>query len=141
MPDTDLARLLLGVSLPLAVGTLPPVSAALTMPGSFALAGVLAWLPTLGGESRPASIVGAWASIGMIVLIPVATLLWPRRRVTTLSMFALHAVVTLVAARVIGLWTWAVPAAIAAAFLYLAAMGATYWLGREECDPGVKMPG
>lgn len=141
VPDTDLARLLLGVAFPLAFGTLPPVSAAITASGGFAFAGVLAWLPTLGGEARPASIIGAWASIGMIVLIPVAARLWPRRQIRTSRMFVIHALVTLVAARVIGLWSWALPATVAASCLYLAALGATYWLGRETAGPDVKLPG
>jgi len=130
VPDTELARLLLGVSLPLALATLRPVSAGLTSAGAFALAGVFAWIPALGGESRPASIIGAWASIGMIALIPFAAALWPDRESPGLvSSFVLHSVLVLIAARVIGLWVWAVPAAFAALALYAAALAIVYALG------------
>ena len=119
VPETDLARLLLGVSLPMALATIPPISAQLTTAGSFALAGVFAWIPALGGESRPASIIGAWACIGMIAIIPLADALWPARpSIGTATLFLFHAVLVLIAARVIGLWTWAFPAIIAAAALY-----------------------
>ena len=138
VPDTEDARLLLGIALPLALGTLPPVSANLTTAGSFALGGVLAWIPTLGGGARPASIVGAWACIGMIALAPIAALLWPSRTIGAPATFGLHAIVAVVAARVIGSWTEAVPAAIAVVALYAAGLAATYGLGSSERQSDVK---
>ncbi len=137
VPDTEQARLLLGIALPLAFGTLPTVSASLTTAGTFALGGVLAWLPALGGEARSASIVGAWASFGVIILVPLAALLWPMRRIGTTTTFVLHATITLVAARVIGLWTWAVPATIAVVSLYAVGLAVVYWSGSDaSVNPG-----
>jgi hypothetical protein len=138
VPDTEDVRLLLGVALPLALGTLPPVSASLTTAGSFALGGLLAWLPTLGGAARPASTVGAWACLGVIVLLPIATLLWPQRSIGTPAMFGLQGIIALVAARVIGLWTDAMPAVIAVVALYAAGLGAIHWLGTPASESDVK---
>jgi hypothetical protein len=133
VPDTELARLLLGVSLPLAVATLSPISARLTNAGAFALAGVFAWVPALGGETRPASIIGAWTCIGMIAVVPVANVFWPERRpLGVISLFVLHAVLVLIAARVIGLWEWAVPAALAALVLYAATIALVHQLDHRS---------
>lgn len=130
VPDTELARLLLGLSLPLAFATLPPIDARLTSAGAYALAGVFAWIPALGGESRPASIIGAWACIGVIALLPFAEAIWPDREHLGLTpTFVLHSVLVLIAARVIGLWVWSVPAALAALALYAAALTIVYLLG------------
>ena len=133
VPDTDLARLLLGVSLPLGLATSPPMSARVTGAGAFALAGVFAWIPALGGESRPASIIGAWACIGMIAIVPIANEVWPARRpVGTTTVFVIHTVLVLIAARVIGLGTSAVPAAIAAVFLYAGTLLLVHGLDRRS---------
>ena len=133
VPDTDLARLLLGVSLPLALATIPPISASLTSAGSFALGGVFAWIPALGGEARPASIIGAWACIGMIALVPLTeTLTGTRPSLRNATLFLVHGLVVLIAARVIGLWTWAVPAAIAAIGLYAATVLLVHRLDRRS---------
>lgn len=139
IPETDLARMTLGVTLPLAFGTLPPVSASVTRAGSFALAGVLAWMPALGGEARPASIVGAWACVGVIALLPVANRLWPQRSLRTVALLGLHSFIVLIAARVIGLWTWAVPAVVAACALFAFGLLLAYLLGRRTPETGIKV--
>lgn len=133
VPDTELARLQLGVALPLAAATLRPVSAGMTSAGAFALAGVIAYIPALGGEDRPASIIGAWASIGVLALIPFARTIWPHREhLGIVATFVLHSALVLVAARVIGLWVWAVPAAAAAFALYAAALALIHGLTRPK---------
>jgi MFS family permease len=136
VPDTELARLLLGVSVPMALATLPPTSTRVTRAGAYALGGVFAWIPALGGEARPASIIGAWSAIGVIAALPAARAAARTRMVLSPWFLAgVHVLIVLVAARVIGLWTWAIPALIAAVALYLAAMVVLY-----ELDPAKRAP-
>jgi hypothetical protein len=105
VPETETARALLGAAIPLAVGTLPPIRARLGYAGAFALAGLLVWVVATGGEARPGSIIGGWACIGAIAILPhynppPRTLVGGKRVLTVL----LHGLLVLVASRVIGLW-------------------------------------
>jgi hypothetical protein len=105
VPETETARALLGASIPLAVATLPPIRARLGYSGAFALAGLLVWVVATGGEARSASIVGGWACIGAIAVLPlynppVVSLVGGKRTLTVL----IHALMVVVASRVIGLW-------------------------------------
>ncbi|MGA7226697.1 MAG: hypothetical protein WBZ45_00630 [Acidimicrobiia bacterium] len=125
VPETELARILLGVSLPLALATLKPISARISAAGAFALAGVVAWLVATGGEARGASIIGGWASMGAMALLPFlapgARGLVERR---PWLVFGLHAALVFIGARVIGLWT-----APGWALLAVAAVGALAYFG------------
>lgn len=105
VPETEGARALLGASLPMGLATLRPVRAKLGYGGAFALAGLLVWVVATGGEARPASIIGGWACIGAIAILPhysppPTRLVGKRRTVIVL----LHALLVLVASRMIGLW-------------------------------------
>ncbi len=105
VPETEMARILLGVSIPLALPTLKPLGARLSSAGAFALAGVVVWVVAIGGEQRGASIIGGWASIGALALLPFtqgANRFLERQRWLALG---LHAVLVFLTARVIGLWT------------------------------------
>ncbi|MDP9493685.1 MAG: hypothetical protein M3P87_00460 [Actinomycetota bacterium] len=105
VPETEGARALLGASLPMALATLRPVRARLGYAGGFALAGLMVWVVATGGEARPASIIGGWACIGALAVLPLyrPTPAWFVGKKAVLTV-ALHAVLVLVASRVIGLW-------------------------------------
>lgn len=105
VPETETARALLGASLPLALATLPFIRAKLGYSGAFALAGILVWVVATGGEARSASVIGGWACIGAIAILPLynpppTALVGGKRTMTVL----IHAVIVVVASRVIGLW-------------------------------------
>jgi hypothetical protein len=128
VPETEGARALLGASLPMAFATLRPVRARLGYAGAFALAGLLVWVVATGGEARPASIIGGWACIGVIALLPhyrpAPARMVGKRPVLTVVM---HAVLVLVASRVIGLWESGGLALIAVAII---GPGVYFGLGR-----------
>ncbi len=135
VPETEMARAVLGAAIPMAVATMQPIEARLFAPGAYALAGLAAWVAAVGGAARPASIIGGWACLGLLVILPYcrpsASDLLAKRPWTVL---VVHAVVVLVSSRVIGLWESTIPAMLAAAILagitYLA-LG--YFLtGKEE---------
>jgi len=117
VPETDLARVLLGVSVPLAATTIPLLGARVTGAGGFVLGGVFVWIAVSGGEARSGSIIGAWACIGIIALLPIATRLHPGRTMAMWQVFSLHIVAVVIAARVFGLWDRALFAAIGSAIL------------------------
>ncbi len=104
LPDTEAARVLLGSSLALAISSFPPVRSALTSSGSFALAGILVWIAMVGGNPRPSSILGAWASIGVLALLPALNSGTAIRVPRPVILVAVHAVLVVLASRVFGLW-------------------------------------
>ncbi|MGH8913629.1 MAG: hypothetical protein ACRDZM_03840 [Acidimicrobiia bacterium] len=114
VPETEHARVLLGVALPLALATLAPMRSRLSTAGAFALAGLVVWVVGIGGDARPASIIGGWASLGALAILPVVrpnpTELMERR---PLLIVGIHALFVLLASRVIGLWESAVIASVA----------------------------
>lgn len=122
VPETEHARMLLGVALPLAFATLPPPRARLSLGGALALAGAVVWIVAVGGEARPASIIGGWASLGALAILPFvqpnATELIKRM---PLLVIGLHALFVLITSRVIGLWESAVFATIAVLFIAIGA--------------------
>lgn len=103
VPSTESARVLLGSAIPMAFGTLRPVGARIYGPGAFALSGLAIWVVALGGEPRPASLIGGWACLGILVALPV--LLrgrpWPVGKMWMVAVG--HAATVLVASRVVGL--------------------------------------
>lgn len=136
VPDTEFARVQLGAALPLSLATLRPASTRMAAAGAYALGGVFAWIPALDGAARPASIIGAWGSIGLICALPAARLLWRSRIVLEPWYVAgLHLLLVLVAARVIGLWTSAASALIAAVVLYGATIVVLLELDRSSRTP------
>ena len=130
VPDTDLARILIGISVPMAFATLPPFSVRISGAGAFALAAALAWLPLWGGDQRTGSVVGAWACIGMIELLPVALRMLPGLRIAMWQLVGLHIGVVLVSARVIGLWDRATVAAVGVAALCAGILGVVVLIRR-----------
>jgi hypothetical protein len=133
VPDTETARSLLGVSIPMSIATLRPVAARLGHAGSFALVAVVASVAATGGGARGASIVGAMGCLGMLALIPF---MGDRARGLSPGLIlAAHGVFVLVSSRMIGLWTHPLPAATALAVL----SGVSYFvLDRlaSRLDPG-----
>jgi len=116
VPDTETARVVLGAAIPLALATSGQIGARLGSPGAFAVAGLLVWVVAESGIPRPASIVGGWASLGVFLLIPLLS----EGAVTKMSrwgVFGVHAVMVVLATRVIGLWTNVLPALVASAAL------------------------
>jgi hypothetical protein len=138
VPDTDLARILVGIAIPMAFATLPPIGARISGAGGFALAAALAWLPLWGGDQRTGSVIGAWACIGMIALLPAAMRLMPGLRIATWQLFAMHIGIVLVSARVIGLWDRATVALLGAALLAAAMLGLVMLIHRGH--PRVEQP-
>ncbi|HEX9865131.1 MAG TPA: hypothetical protein VGC03_09215 [Acidimicrobiia bacterium] len=133
VPETEHARVLLGVAIPLVVATLSPVGARLSTAGAFALGGILVWVVAVGGDARPASIVGGWASLGMMAIFPFtrtnATDLIEKRPVLVLGT---HAGFVLIASRVIGLWESAVIASLAVLFVSVVAFLIVGWLAERS---------
>ncbi len=72
VPDTEAARIPLGVLVPMGLLAWPWRQSSVGSTGAFALAGVIVWITVLGGEAREGSIIGAWASAGALLsgLIP-----------------------------------------------------------------------
>lgn len=112
VPDTELARILLGASVPLALATTSwGQYRRIGYPGAFALVGALAWIAMVSGEAREASVVGAWGAIGLLAILP---LLGPSAdELPGWSVMVAHAAIVVIATRVIGLWSEPEPALIA----------------------------
>lgn len=135
VPDTDIARILLGAAIPLAFATVTARGLRLSAVGAFPLAGTLIWVAATGGEGRHASIVGAWACVGILVLLPLLA-----SRAAQISPWVVtgsHMLLVLVSARIFGLWESAGPAAVGVA----AAIGLAYMgLVAFTDQPGVTNP-
>ena len=71
VPDTELARVLIGAALPFVLLSLPKPVARFGPAGSAALAGVFSWVVVVGGRGRPASVVGGLAVIGILLAEPL----------------------------------------------------------------------
>jgi hypothetical protein len=71
VPDTELARVLLGVSVPFVILSLPKPVCALGPMGSGAIAGLFCWVVVVGGRGRPGSVVGGLACLGILVAEPI----------------------------------------------------------------------
>jgi hypothetical protein len=114
VPETEHARVFLGVAIPMALATMRPVRARISTAGAFALAGLLVWVVAVGGEARPASIIGGWASLGALAILPLvrqgAAALVERRQLVVIG---IHVVFVVIASRLIGLWESAVFASVA----------------------------
>ncbi len=77
VPDTEEALVLLGVSLPMAIPSLPGSPSRFGVAGTYAGAAVALWVIVQGGAGRPAAIIGATACLGLLLTDPVARLLSP----------------------------------------------------------------
>lgn len=120
VPEPNEARAVLGAALPLAVATLPVVGARMGPAGAFALAGLLTMVPVEGGITRPASIVGGIACVGVFGLVPILARTGRLPRLGPWTLLGVHAALVLIAARVIGLRQDALPALVAVVALWTA---------------------
>jgi hypothetical protein len=103
VPSTESARVLLGAAMPMAFGTLPPVGAWVHGPGAFPLSGLAVWVVAFGGEPRPASLIGGWACLGILVALPLLLRNRPWSGIKIWMVVVGHAVIVLLASRVVGL--------------------------------------
>lgn len=78
VPDTEMARVLVGVALPLAVLGLAGAWVRLGAGGAAAALGVFGWVVAFEGSPRPGAVVGALGALGLLCLEPVGRLLAPR---------------------------------------------------------------
>lgn len=74
VPDTEQALVLLGAAIPLGLLGWPRAIAALGPSGSCVVVGLLAWTGAAGGADRLSSIIGATASLGLLLVEPLS--LW-----------------------------------------------------------------
>lgn len=102
VPDTDTARVLLGAAIPLLFATLPSTGLRLSAAGAFPVAGIVVWVAATGGEGRHASIVGAWACVGILMLLPL--LRSKARQIRPGVVLGSHALLVVISARLFGLW-------------------------------------
>jgi hypothetical protein len=141
VPETDDARLLLGVSAGLLIGVWPLHRDRIGYGGGFVVAGLVAWIAATGGASRPGSIVGSWACLGAFAAVALAK--WLAKRAVTLHPAALvliHGLLVFVASRVAGFRQ----GAVAAGIISVAAIGVVIaWLAahaRELPDSPFPQP-
>jgi hypothetical protein len=104
VPDTELALVLLGVAIPLALLGLPFRLARLGEGGAAASSGLLLWMAAQEGWARPGSLVGTLGALALLVTFPIGhrlrrwfrfELRWSRTR---------RMVVVLVAQFVLAMW-------------------------------------
>lgn len=134
VPQTASARILLGTSVPIALATTWSKGARISPAGGFALSAVVTWIAAAGGERRPGSIVGAWACVGLLVLVPMV-----KERLNRLpgwSLFGLHTAVVFLASRVIGFSESADLAALEVMVL----LAIVYAFSRFQIDEPAKSP-
>lgn len=115
IPDTDNARVLLGVSLITSLATLRPFGARAALSGSYATAALFAWIAATGGATREASIVGGWACLGLLILLPILGV--DRPGFSKRALVIIHIVTVAMASRLIGMWESAMVATVAVAIV------------------------
>jgi hypothetical protein len=71
VPDTELVLVLLGAMLPITLLAWPQVFARVGSGGAYAAIGLFLWISTIEGAGRPGSIVGAVATLALLVAEPV----------------------------------------------------------------------
>lgn len=122
VPDTEVALILGGVALPVALLGGPVHLAHLGRAGSLMAVGLFLWVTVLGGQGREGSMVGAATSLGLLVAEPVIRALGGASRLDrlvrpwsgALQVGALHLAVVLVTSRIAGLQFEPIPAAVIA---------------------------
>ena len=71
VPDTELARVMLGVAVPFILLSVPSPLCSFGPAGSTAMAGLFTWVVVVGGRGRPGSVVGGLVAIGLLVAEPL----------------------------------------------------------------------
>jgi hypothetical protein len=115
VPETSHASVLLGATLPLMLLGWPRALAGLGSAGAYAATGLLAWTAAAGGWTRPSSIVGGVACLGLLLVEPLSRAVRP----------AVSSLLDAVARR----WWGAVP--VAASHLLLVYV-ASRWAGLQQ---------
>ncbi|HEX4490194.1 MAG TPA: hypothetical protein VH914_03225 [Acidimicrobiia bacterium] len=113
VPDTEVALVLLGASLPLVLLGWPVPLTSIGAVGAYPAVGALAWTAAYEGLGRPSAIVAGVACLGLFVVEPVTRILLgfkrtifdmlPRRWWLAIPVAVGHLVLVFVAARVAGL--------------------------------------
>lgn len=78
VPDTELVRTLFAVCLPVSFLAWPRVVVSLGTSGSYLAAAIFATFTGMGAVQRPASVIGALACLGFLVIEPIVVRLRPR---------------------------------------------------------------
>ena len=86
VPDTELARVLLGVALPFVLLSIPNALSPIGPAGSAAVAGIFTWVIFVGGRGRPGSVVGGLATLGLLLAEPLGRR-WVGALMTTRTLF------------------------------------------------------
>lgn len=131
VPDTELARVLMGVVAATMVAAWPLRRVRIGSGGAYALAGLLAWTVAIAGEGRVGSIIGGWATIGAFAIALGTTHI---ARIHAWMLFGLHALSVLLASRVAGLQESHYAAVAIAAPVLMATVAAGRYLAREAAD-------
>lgn len=149
VPDTEEIGLLLGVAAVLVLAGWPMRLGGLGAVGGPPAVGLLLWTAAVGARSRPASILGVVAALGLLALLPpmVATARRTRRaratgdlRTVAAASLVVHAVAALLGSRVAGLRDDALEAAsLGLLFLVLAAV-ASAPVALRWPDPPLHVP-
>ena len=112
LPDTEQIGAIAGVAVGFALLGFP-FAVARVGPGSFAVAGLLAWAAAVEGAGRPGAALGPVAGLGVLWAVPLADLVWRGhlhlptrpRSMRAVLLLGLQAIVVTVTARVAGLRT------------------------------------
>lgn len=142
VPDTERAIVAIGVALPMLLAGWPLRAARLGAAGGAAVVGAFVWLAFVEGIGRPGSVIGALAALGLLIAEPAVRALRSAPR-TTLSallksspgsfvVLVVQGLAALYAARVAGLRSSAVAAALLALPALVLVGGWAGWPGR--CD-------
>ena len=78
VPDTESIRTLFAVALPISFLAWPRVRVSVGPPGAYLVAALLVLFTSEGGTGRPASVIGALACLGLVIVEPVAVRIKPR---------------------------------------------------------------
>jgi hypothetical protein len=139
VPDTEIARPLVGAALPLALCGWPLRAARLGAGGTAAAIGVFLWVAAFEGFGRPGSIVGAAGALALLLTEPVGRMLGRRRvpgaartmpvgRVEVIVVGA-QLVLSLYAARIAGFEEDGLPALVLLAPVVAVGVVLGAWLG------------
>jgi hypothetical protein len=141
VPDTEWARVLIAVAVPITFAAWPRVGISIGSEGAYLAVALLIIVTAHGGGERPASMVGSIASLGLLLIEPLAIYLspsvvglttsmrqnWAGAVVASLPQFAVVALCSRVAAR----FTHELPAFIIVVIVYVATLAVGLW-----ADPG-----
>jgi hypothetical protein len=137
VPDTEWARVLIAVAVPVVFLAWPHVRVSLGVEGAYVATAVLILVSGQGGEPRPASIVGSIACLGLLVLEPIAFAMSPSIVAITTAMRQNWAgavlasvpqfVVVALCSRVAAAFTSELPAFITVVVVYMATLAIGFW--------------